>query len=323
MVKLRKVQRTPTGTFFVCLPRSWAEKHELKKGAVVALDEISDGRLFINAEVGVEQLPRIAALSPGPYLGREIIGCYLLGFDVIRVEAKERFGFDVRAAVKQAIGSLIGLEIVEETSSLIVLRCLLAPSGFPPEELLQRNYAIAVGMSRDAVSSLVTGDLQLAKSVIARDDEGDRQYFLLVRVLRTIIQDPGLGEKLGVTPVECMDYRLAASFVEGVGDASTRVAAGTLELGGVALSGELRRLLAGLQVMCSESTEKAVKAFVEKNVALAEEVQGIRGKVEAVLADVEKVAKDQPVEVMLRVLAAVSYLRRIYEFSVDLADLVV
>jgi phosphate uptake regulator len=322
MVKLRKVQRTPTGTFFVCLPRSWAEKHGLKKGALVALDEISDGRLFINAKVGAEP-SRVATLSPGPYLSREIVGRYLLGFDVIRVEAKERFDFDVRTVVKQTIGSLIGLEIVEETSSLIVLQCLLDASGFPPEKLLLRNCAIAVGMNRDAVSSLVAGDLQLARSVIARDDEGDRQYFLLVRVLRTIIQDSGLGEKLGVTPVECMDYRLAASFVEGLGDASAQVAAETLELNFAALSGELGSLLVGLQMICGESSDQAVKAFVEKNAALAEEVRDMRGRVEAALADVEKAAKDQPVAVMLPVLAAVSYLRRIYEFNVDLADLVV
>ena len=41
MGELRKVQRTATGTFFVCLPRSWAEEHGLRKGALIALDETS------------------------------------------------------------------------------------------------------------------------------------------------------------------------------------------------------------------------------------------------------------------------------------------
>src|SRR3990170_5704556 len=262
MGELRKVQRTVTGTFFVCLPRSWAEQHGLRKGNLVALDETGDGKLLVDPKYNAEQLPRVASLNSGPYLSREIIGRYLLGFDIIRIEAKDRIDFDVRNIVKATVSSLIGLEIVEENYSQIVLQCLLEPSGFPPEKILRRNYAIVAGMNRDVVNSFVDGDLQLAKSVIARDDESNRLYFLLVRILRTIIQNPRLSEKLGITPIDCLDYRLAASLVEAIGDASVQVAAKTLELNGVKVSEELRKLLVGLQVVCYDAHEQAVKAFV-------------------------------------------------------------
>ena len=323
MGELRKVQRTPTGTFFVCLPRSWAEEHGLKKGALVALDETSDGKLLVDPKYDVEQVPRIATLTVGPYLGREIIGRYLLGFDIIRVEAKERIDFDVRNVVKATVGSLIGLEIVEENYSQIVLQCLLEPSGFPPEKILRRNYAIVAGMTRDVVSSFVDGDLQRAKSVVARDDESNRLYFLLVRILRTILQNPRLSEKLGVPPIECLDYRLAASLVEAIGDASVKIAAKTLELNGVKPSEELRKLFVGLQVLCYEAHEQALKAFIDKDIASAENVRNMNEKIKALFADIEKVTKGQPVEVMPQMLAAASFLRQIYEYSVDLADLVV
>jgi hypothetical protein len=52
-------------------------------------------------------------------------------------------------------------------------------------------------------------------------------------------------------------------------------------------------------------------------------VRNLHGKIETIFADVEKVAKDQPVEVMPQILAIASFLRQIYEHSVDLADLVV
>jgi len=323
MGDLRKVQRTPTGTFFVCLPRSWAEQQGLRKGSLVALDETSEGKLLIDPKYSAEPLPRIAVLSAGPYLRREIIGRYLLGFDIIRIEAKERIDFDVRNVVKTTVGSLIGLEIVEESYSQIVLQCLLEPSGFPPEKILRRNYAIVAGMNRDAASSFINGDLQLAKSVIARDDESNRLYFLLVRILRTIIQAPSLSEKLGITPIECLDYRLAASLIEAIGDACVQVAAKTLELKGIKPSEELQKLLAGLQAMCFDAHEQALKSFVNKDIALAENVRNLHGKIETIFADVEKVAKKQPVEVMPQILATASFLRQIYEHSVDLADLVV
>ena len=323
MGELRKVQRTPTGTFFVCLPRSWAEQHGLEKGNLVELGETGDGKLLIDPKYNAEQLPRVATLNAGPYLRREIVGRYLLGFDIIHIEAKERIDFDVRNIVKATVGSLIGLEIVEETYSQIVLQCLLEPSGFPPEKILRRNYAIVAGMHRDAASSFVDGDSQLAKSVTARDDESNRLYFLLVRILRTISQNPGLSEKLGITPIDCLDYRLAASLIEAIGDACVQVAAKTIELDGVKPSEELRKLLVGLQAICYAAHEQALKAFVNKDIALAESVRNMRERIEAIFSDIETVAKDQPLEVMPQILAAASFLRQIYEHSVDLTDLVV
>jgi phosphate uptake regulator len=323
MSELRKVQRTATGTFFVCLPRAWAEEHGLKKGGLVALDETGDGKLLIDPKYSAEQLPRVTTLTTGPYLGREIIGHYLLGFDIIRIEAKEGIDFDVRNVVKATVGSLIGLEIVEENYSQIVLQCLLEPSGFPPEKILRRNYAIVAGMNRDVVNSFVDGDLQRAKSVIARDDESNRLYFLLVRILRTIIQNPRLSEKLGISPIECLDYRLAASLIEAIGDASVKIAAKTMELDGVKPSEELRKLLVGLQAICYDAHEQALKSFTNKDISLAEQVRNMHEKMEALFADIEAAAKVQPVEVMPQILAAASFLRQIYEHSVDLADLVV
>jgi hypothetical protein len=46
-------------------------------------------------------------------------------------------------------------------------------------------------------------------------------------------------------------------------------------------------------------------------------------RIKTLFVDIEKVAKNQPVEVMPQLLAASSFLRQIYEHSVDLADLVV
>ena len=323
MGDLRKVQQTPTGTFFVCVPREWAKMNGLKKGTLVNLDVASDGKLIIDAEYNVEQEPRIASLTVGPYLGREIIGHYLLGYDTIRIEARDRIPYDVRNIVKSTVASLIGLEIVEETSSAIVLQCLLEPSGFLPEKILRRNYAIVAGMTRDVANSFIGGDLQLAKSVIARDDESNRLYFLLVRILRTIIQNPRLSEKLGISPIECLDYRLAASLIEGIGDTCVQVAAQTIALNGMKLSEELQRLLSDLQNVCCEANEVAFKSFVAKNIESAENVRNLRTKVDETYSSIGHLAKESSVDLMPQILAAASFFKQIYERSVDMADLVV
>jgi phosphate uptake regulator len=323
MTDLRKVQRTPTGTYFVCLPRTWSEHSGLKKGTLVALNESADGKLFIDPKYNDEPVPKASSLRVGPYLGREIVGHYLLGSDIIRIEAKERIDFEARNIVKSTVGSLIGLEIVEENYSQIVLQCLLEPSGFPPEKILRRNYAIVAGMHRDSVNSFIDCDSQLAKSVIARDDENNRLYFLLVRILRTIIQNPRLSEKLGLTAIECLDYRLAASLVESMGDACVQIATKTLELKTAKPSEELKKLLSELETVCYEAHEQALKSFVNKDIACAENVRKLREKVKTLSAGIEKTAKDQPVDVMPQTLATTAFLKQVYENSVDLADLVV
>jgi phosphate uptake regulator len=323
MGELRRVQRTASGTFFVCLPKTWAKTRGLQKGSLVALSQSGDGKLCIDAKYGSEVSPRVALLHPGPFLGREIIGTYLLGFDIIRVEDKTHIGFEVQEVVRNTVSRLVGLEIIEEDYSTIVLQCLLEPSGFPPEKILRRGYAIAAGMHRDVVSAFVDGDVSLAKSVMARDDEGNRLYFLLVRILRTIIQNPSLSDSLGVSPIECLDYRLAASLVEAIGDECVRISLKTEESKGLKLEGDLRRLFVTFNMTCFEAHENALTAFLGSNVALAEKVRSTRGKMTEQFACIEGAVGEQQPELMPQVLAVASFLRQIYEHSVDLSDLAV
>jgi phosphate uptake regulator len=324
MGDLRKVQQTPTGTFFVCVPREWAQKNGLKKGSLVNLEMTSDGKLLVDSKYDVEQQPKVATLNVGPFLGREIVGRYLLGYDIIRIEAKERIDSTVRNLVKSTANSLAGLMIVEETPSMISLQCLMQQQPFTsPEKILQRNHASAARMIRDAANSFVNGDIDLAKNVIERDVENNKFYFLLVRILRTIIQNPRLSEKIGITPIECLDYRLAASLIEGIGDACVQLASSTLSLNSVKLFEELRKLLIELQSACYDANEQALKSFLTKDISMAENVRNLRGKIEGTCSNVELVAKDASVDLMPQILAAVSFLRQIYERSVDMADLVV
>ena len=96
-----------------------------------------------------------------------------------------------------------------------------------------------------------------------------------------------------------------------------------MELNGAKPSEELQKLLVDLQMICYDAHEQALKAFINKDIASAENVRNMFEKIKPLFADIEKVAKEQPVEVMPQILAASSFLRQIYEYSVDLADLVV
>ena len=321
-MELRKVQRTNGGTFFVSLPKDWAERVGLDKGMVLAVSESIDGRLCFDSRYDAERKPLSVVLRPTPYLDREIVGKYLLGNDVIRIEAKNRISSEERSLVKQASSRLIGLEIVEEDYARIVLQCLLEPAAVPPKKILRREYNIAASMHRDAVRAFLEGDVPLAKNVIARDDEVNRLYFLLVRILRTIIQNPSLGEKLGIRSIDCLDYRLCASLVETIGDRAVEIGHKALALKDTMVTEEISQLVGEFHSMVFKAQEQALKAFFGHDVILAEEVRDERAKMETVLHDIESAAKKQSAESVPLILTAATSMYRIFGHSVDVADLV-
>jgi len=321
-MELRKVQRTPGGTFFVCLPKDWASRSGLNKSSIVALSETADGRLIVDAKYSVERAPQVAVIRPSPLLDREIMGKYLLGYDIIRVEAKDRMSSEDREHVKQSSSRLIGLEIVEEDYSKIVMQCLLEPSAFPPEKILQREHSIAASMHRDAVTALIEGDGHLAKNVVSRDIEVNRLYFLLVRILRTVIQNPGLSEKLGILPIDCLDYRLTASLVEAIGDKSVQLAELTVELKSAKIAKELAQLLLRLHKIAFDTHENALKAMFTRDIASAESLRNQRKTIESLVNEVESMVHKHYSEVAPQVLAAASCMREIHGHGVDIADLV-
>jgi len=321
-MELRRVQRTSGGTFFVCLPKDWATRSGLARSSVVSLSETADGRLVIDAKYSAERTPQVVVIRPTPLLDREVIGKYLLGYDIIRVEAKDRMSTEDRERIKQASSRLIGLEIVEEDYSKIVLQCLLEPSAYPPEKILQREHSIASSMHRDAVTALIESDAHLAKNVIARDNEVNRLYFLLVRILRTVIRNPGLSEKLGILPIDCLDYRLTASLVEAIGDQSVQIAGLAVKLEKTDVAKELAQLLLKLHTVAFEAHENALKALFTRDIALAESVRNEIKNVSSLYGEIESVVQKQYVDIAPQFLAAAASISRIYEHSVDIADLV-
>ncbi|KYH41754.1 MAG: PhoU family protein [Candidatus Bathyarchaeota archaeon B26-2] len=318
---LRRTQVTRGGTFFITLPKDWALRNGLTRGSLIAASETADGRLILDPKYDVERAPAVATIEPGPYIDREIIGKYLLGYDIIRIEAEDRISLEYRDRIKRSSSKLIGLEIIEEDYSRIVMQCLLEPSALPPEKVLRREHSITSSMHRDAVTALIEGDSQMARSVIARDNEVDRLYFLLVRILRTIIQNPGLSERLEVHPIDCLDYRLVASLVESVGDQSTQIAEQAVQVGDIELAGEVSQSLLNLHLAVHEAYEDAVNAFLLRNISVANSVRDRQAKIEALYDEVESVASTQPAEIARLLLSVASLINRVYDHSVDIADL--
>jgi phosphate uptake regulator len=73
---------------------------------------------------------------------------------------------------------------------------------------------------------------------------------------------------------------------------------------------------------CFAAHENAIKAFFSGDITLAESVRSMRENVDNTFTKIEKVARGQSLEIVPQILAIASFLRQIYEHSVDIADLV-
>ena len=154
----------------------------------------------------------------------KIFGAYLLGYNTINIKSKEPISFEDSEEIKKSIRKLIGLEIVDENNYNINLQFLLDAKTLNIEKILNMMNSIITGMFKETIYSIDGKFNQdLKKKIASRDDEIDRQYFLLVRLIRTAIMNKKLASTLNLSNIDMLDYRIAANFLETAGDLITEL----------------------------------------------------------------------------------------------------
>jgi phosphate uptake regulator len=301
----RKVLEMGGGTVLISLPKSWARKNGIVRGSSVAVEELSARRLMVKpiGESGsvagekevIIEYPR-ESLS---YVTNDVTGAYLMGSNAIRIEGKSVISREDRGRLKSAVTRLVGLEVVDEDAKGMTMQFLPDPAVLDPEKIVRRMASLIAGMLRDSAEG-ARRDRALLGLVGERDDEVDRLYFLLVRTIRTATIDPEVAERYRLEPIECLDYRVLASYLESLGDAitdfsrrasgeafSTEVASklvqfiGTLEkMGDVAISSFLAR-----KRVQPKRTHTEVAAMRERLGELSKGMVGLKGTSTGTMVD--------------------------------------
>jgi len=163
---------------------------------------------------------------------RLLVSNYLVGYDIIKVTSPSGFTADQRKFIKEAARRrLIGIEIVEESRTELVLQSLLNYQDISLEKSIHSMYRIISSMLEDVLRAIEDHDLELARDVIQRDDDVDRFYLLTVRQLKASIDDSSLAQKIGLAnSKDCLGFRLVAKSVERVGDHVQRIAKNVIDM---------------------------------------------------------------------------------------------
>jgi len=213
----RRLQRIGS-SILVSLPKEWVVANKLDKSSQVEI-ETTQNNLSITTQQSKKPTKEVEIpypLSKEDSIVANITGAYLLGYDLIRIKGKSTISIKDRENIRASMRSLVGIEIIDEDAKTITTQILLDESSVNPQKILKRMNSIAQGMFIDVLDMLQNPD-QLA-SVVDRDSEINRQYFLLVRLIRSAIVDKRLAATFNLEDMDILDYRLAANIIENAGD---------------------------------------------------------------------------------------------------------
>jgi len=214
---LRSVMRSGS-SLVISLPRAWARSVGLRSGDQVEV-RIAGNSLIISPTVSEESHEmRLEYEGDIGALINKVVAAYLLGYDSINVIIPRELRDDLEKELLSVKDRLMGLEMIEEEETSITLKMMINPLELRPSEILRRMWKISDDMLDKSLKSLLNHDLRHSKLLEMREEDMDRLYFYMVRILRKSALNPALRAALKLSSLELLDYRLAAYFLENIAD---------------------------------------------------------------------------------------------------------
>src|SRR5688572_18221949 len=309
-------------SILVSLPSVWIKSNNLKKGSIVPVHINRDNSIsiFASEDDTADKIKELTIPYPSvsmDTLVNQVYGGYLLGYDMIRIKANSQISFEDADRVKKAMRKLVGLEIVDEDGLHISAQFLLDANTLDAEKILRRMSAIVAGMYRDLLDAIRSKENSIRRVISGRDDEVDRQYFLLVRLIRSAMMDQRLAGKLNLSNIDILDYRIAANLLESAGDYIVDLA-NAIDLSRIKVIDEI--VEAGILV--EKMHEKSVAAFVNKNRSESNVIVKTYDNFMEIINSIKRSVDSKNLESTVAVLNLIYSMDKIARCWVDVADLV-
>jgi phosphate uptake regulator len=256
---------------------AWTKKVGVQKGDLVFISEESDGALRLTVEPGktennVEYVVDVDRCDNTKVLARVIVGNYVLGRSIIRVESNRRLMREQIESIREVTQRLLGIGIIEESDRHLLLQCSIDPKSFPLETVVRRLYLLTSIMFKEVLNSIEDGDLELAKDAITREYEADTIYWLLARLLASAQQSRVVSESIGIKdPMDIVQHSIIAWYLEMIGDRVNHIAHKIISLQEVRKmedSGLIERL-SQIGVIAFNMFDKAVSSIFDGDLTVA------------------------------------------------------
>ncbi|MFX1511540.1 MAG: PhoU domain-containing protein [Promethearchaeota archaeon] len=326
MPEFRRLQQTGSDTFLISLPKKWIQENNLNKGDSLEIGTLESGTLIISPQKNTHRLKLRSRIVESDRLEEDIFSHYLAGFEVIEVVREDGRPLQLRDKVASLLPKLFGLEIMFESANRIEIEFSTDTASLGPRKILHRCFSISIAMTKEVIEALLTKDDELAieraRAVVTRDYQVNRLYFLVVRMLREMVQKVSTHQP--VSPIDCLDFRMVGSLAEGLGDQAVELARYVIEHPGLSFSPSTEQSIRKLSSETIRILHEAVDAFTsreqEKALRTKEEANAqINASLQGLLELYEGTHRPPPELIFL----LHQFFREVFEVVVDLADLVV
>ena len=316
----RKVQKTGGSTYFVTLPKAWAESVGIKPGAIVSLMPNDSGALLLVPD-SLSRVNRcVIKLEDWEFdrFQREIISRYIVGYDIIEIR-RDRIRPEQRRMMREIAQGLVGLEIFDETQEAVLLQAMVNVRDFPVERTLSRIFDITHAMLTDAVAAFCTHDEELARDVLERDGDIDRLVLLVARQFSLLLRDLLLEEDVGLSRIEFLHYHTVADQLERVADHAGKISQATLALNEPVQSAAAKEIEQRARDAISVLGQ-AVQAFENRKMDLANRVLQEKEHAEQLFRVTRKTASEKQPEAAPSISIVIDSLLRIREYAFNIAE---
>ena len=316
---IRRLQRIGS-SILVSLPKEWVVANNLDKSNEVELETGQD-TISISANKEMRPTKELVISYPLPKdenIVADITGAYLLGYDIIQIASKSIIPGEDREKIRNSMRRLVGMEIIEEDASNINMQFLLDATTLNPEKILKRMSSIALGMYDDVSNGLILDDKSNLQTLSKRDVEVNRQYFLLVRLIRSTLVDKKLANVFNLENIDILDYRVAANLLENAGDTIVELANFIYNS---SLSNEHLKKIFDIVQNFNVLAEKSIDAFTKPDRRLAIEAISLHKKYQENLSKLRTTIGNKK-QIPIDLLDLVYMFERIAKSWADVADLV-
>lgn len=221
---LRKIQITGGSSFMITLPKEWADSVNLKKNDTVGLQPQADGSMIIypggtsTSPKGSTKTIEADGVEDKDFLYRKLVGAYIAGHDSIILHSDVGLSSLAASTASSFAQIAIGLEIMEESDTSIMIKDLMDRGEMRPAKSVDRMKVLVRNMLNDIMDGLENGDVSLLDPMVDRDREVDRIDWLISRQVNIHQKDTGLSRRMGLDLCEISRCGYISRSLERIGD---------------------------------------------------------------------------------------------------------
>jgi len=220
----RRVLKAGHSSIAVTLPKPWAEAMNLRPGDLIVFDQNDDGTLYLKPaplpgadSPGVPFLVQARAFDTPGVLERLIVGAYRVGHDAIEIRTDVPLAPERVEELHQTARSLLGVSVVAQEPTRVVLQNFIDPSKYGLPQLVQRVRMILLAFLEEIEDVLQRRTR--SRRLATLEEESGKVLALLVRQLFLASRDWSLARRIGSPdPRQLLEWRVVVHALEELAD---------------------------------------------------------------------------------------------------------